>query len=70
LPFDQGSSIKHDGISVARYIIPAWSISVWHIVIHVVSGVAHKLSATLQKDCVGAARIVGGRKIFSVTQHD
>jgi len=50
--------VKHDGLSVACYILPAAFFGICRILIHVVSGVALNLSASLQKDSVALARFV------------
>ena len=56
--FNHGSSVQHDGISVACYILPAAFFGICRILIHIVSGVALNLSASLQKDSVALARFV------------
>jgi hypothetical protein len=58
--------VQHDGISVACYILPAAIFGICLILIHVVSGVALNLSASLQKDSVALARFVGRLAEFAV----
>jgi hypothetical protein len=50
--------VQHDGISVACDILPAAFFGICRILIHVVSGVALNLSASLQKDSIALARFV------------
>jgi len=50
--------VQHDGISVACYILPTAFFGICRILIHVVSGVALNLSASLQKDSIALARFV------------
>ncbi|OPY97843.1 hypothetical protein A5906_36970 [Bradyrhizobium sacchari] len=58
--------MQHDGISVACYILPAAFFGICLILIHVVSGVALNLSASLQKDSVAPARFLTQFAEFTV----
>ncbi|MBR0786728.1 hypothetical protein [Bradyrhizobium iriomotense] len=62
--------MQHDGISVACYILPAAFFGICLILIHVVSGVALNLSATLQKDSITYARFVIRPAEFTVGMRD